>query len=257
MAAELLVDETGPDLLRVVGEIDTHTAPTLAERLADIPPRGTRHRPHRHELHLVRRSRRAARCCRTTRSRWWDRSASSVRVRRWSDCLSCQASPAGCRSPTSSATTTDRPFSVCRRSSALSAATIRSRGPSTRLGPRWRARAPRDPVVGDLDSQGRSLGHHRQVDRRGVGVIDALATSSVTTRSTSTDGGRPLSGRASATPAPRVEATTDRGATEESTRNEAAAMTSRVLPFWTSMKPRAESRPRHDRYAEADALGGT
>ena len=37
MAAELLVDETGPDLLRVVGEIDTHTAPTLAERLADIP----------------------------------------------------------------------------------------------------------------------------------------------------------------------------------------------------------------------------
>ena len=37
MAAELLVDELGPDLLRVVGEIDTHTAPTLAERLADIP----------------------------------------------------------------------------------------------------------------------------------------------------------------------------------------------------------------------------
>ena len=37
MAAELLVDETGPDLLRVVGEIDTHTAPTLAERLAEIP----------------------------------------------------------------------------------------------------------------------------------------------------------------------------------------------------------------------------
>ena len=37
MAAELLVDELGPDLLRIVGEIDTHTAPTLAERLADIP----------------------------------------------------------------------------------------------------------------------------------------------------------------------------------------------------------------------------
>ena len=37
MAAELLVDELDPDLLRVVGEIDTHTAPTLAERLADIP----------------------------------------------------------------------------------------------------------------------------------------------------------------------------------------------------------------------------
>ena len=37
MAAELLVNELGPDLLRVVGEIDTHTAPTHAERLADIP----------------------------------------------------------------------------------------------------------------------------------------------------------------------------------------------------------------------------
>jgi anti-sigma B factor antagonist len=37
MAAELLVDEPGPSILRVFGEIDTHTAPTLAERLADIP----------------------------------------------------------------------------------------------------------------------------------------------------------------------------------------------------------------------------
>ena len=37
LADELLVDELDPDLLRVVGEIDTHTAPTLAERLADIP----------------------------------------------------------------------------------------------------------------------------------------------------------------------------------------------------------------------------
>ncbi|MEL0141324.1 MAG: STAS domain-containing protein, partial [Acidimicrobiaceae bacterium] len=37
MAAELLVDEPSPNLLRVSGEIDTHTAPTLAERLAEIP----------------------------------------------------------------------------------------------------------------------------------------------------------------------------------------------------------------------------
>ena len=37
MAAELLLDEPGPDLLRVVGEIDTHTAPMLAERLAVLP----------------------------------------------------------------------------------------------------------------------------------------------------------------------------------------------------------------------------
>lgn len=37
MAAELLVDELGPDLLRFSGEIDTHTAPTLADRLAAVP----------------------------------------------------------------------------------------------------------------------------------------------------------------------------------------------------------------------------
>lgn len=37
MAAELLVDELGPDLLRISGEIDTHTAPTLADRLAEVP----------------------------------------------------------------------------------------------------------------------------------------------------------------------------------------------------------------------------
>ena len=129
MAAELLVDETGPDLLRVVGEIDTHTAPTLAERLADIP--ATRHSASTSPARASSRPQ-VSPCCSLLQNDSKpvvDRSASSVRVRRCSDCLSCQASPAGCRSPTSSATTTDRPFSVCRRSSALSAATIRSRGP--------------------------------------------------------------------------------------------------------------------------------
>ncbi|MEM9466073.1 MAG: anti-sigma factor antagonist [Actinomycetota bacterium] len=37
MVAELLVDEPGPDRLRISGEIDTHTAPALADRLADVP----------------------------------------------------------------------------------------------------------------------------------------------------------------------------------------------------------------------------
>ncbi len=36
MAAELLVDDVGPHHLRISGEIDTHTAPALAERLAAI-----------------------------------------------------------------------------------------------------------------------------------------------------------------------------------------------------------------------------
>lgn len=36
MSAELLVDELGPDLLRISGEIDTHTAPTLADRLGTV-----------------------------------------------------------------------------------------------------------------------------------------------------------------------------------------------------------------------------
>lgn len=38
MAAELLLDDIGPDHLRVSGEIDTHTAPSLADRLAMVDP---------------------------------------------------------------------------------------------------------------------------------------------------------------------------------------------------------------------------
>ena len=109
------------------------------------------------------------------------------RVRRWSGYLSCQALRAGCRSPTSSATTTDRPFSVCRRRSALSAATIRSRGPEHPTRPGLRARAPvhgrwrpllaglaprpppsdRSPGVGVIDRVGDEFGDHDvDIDRR-------------------------------------------------------------------------------------------
>lgn len=36
MVAELLVDEPGPGRLHISGEIDTHTAPALADRLTGI-----------------------------------------------------------------------------------------------------------------------------------------------------------------------------------------------------------------------------